>query len=245
MAQKDILGVKWNFHYETVFSMMQGLTKEDNFTDVTIVSGDELLDYQVHKFVLSAVSPVFKEILLNNPHEHPVIYLNGMKEQELQFLLQLIYFGRTTIYDSQVDAFFKVLEEFKLTGIKLPVRTTKRQQMPMNNIPTSSGMTNGSRNENQKRSVASSKGARYECERCDYKATQKGSLRKHQENIHEGVRHECDKCDYKATNKDNLRAHHKSVHGGVRYKCDQCDYVTGWTQHLSRHKRTKHQNMLL
>ena len=65
---------------------MQELTKEDNFTDVTIVSGDELLDYQVHKFVLSAVSPVFKEILLNNPHEHPLIYLNGVKEQELQFL---------------------------------------------------------------------------------------------------------------------------------------------------------------
>ena len=55
--------------------MIKGLTLEDKFADLTIVSGDELLDYQVHKFVLSAVSSVFKEILLNNPHEHPLMYL--------------------------------------------------------------------------------------------------------------------------------------------------------------------------
>ena len=59
MSQKDIIGVKWNFQYETIFSMIQGLTNEDPFSDVTVVSGDEMLDYQVHKFVLSAVSPVF------------------------------------------------------------------------------------------------------------------------------------------------------------------------------------------
>ena len=127
MAQNDVLGVKWNFQYETVFSMIQGLTNEDPFSDVTLVSGDELLDYQVHKFVLSAVSPVFKEILLNNPHDHPLIYLNGVEERELQYLLQLIYFGRTTVYDSQVDAFLKVLEEFQLSGIELPNRTKTKQ----------------------------------------------------------------------------------------------------------------------
>ena len=82
MAQDNILGIKWNFQYESVFSMIQGLTKEeeDPFSDVTIVSGDQRLDYQVHKFVLSAVSPVFKEILMKNPHEHPLIYLSDVKE---------------------------------------------------------------------------------------------------------------------------------------------------------------------
>ena len=87
MGQDDVLGVKWNLQYESVFSMIQGLTNNDPFSDVTVVSGDEMLDYQVHKFVLSAVSPVFKEILLNNPHEHPLIYLSGVRERELQYLL--------------------------------------------------------------------------------------------------------------------------------------------------------------
>ena len=55
MAYQDVLGIKWNFQHESVKSMIQGMTKEDKFTDVTIVSGDEILDYQVHKFMLSAV----------------------------------------------------------------------------------------------------------------------------------------------------------------------------------------------
>ena len=77
MAYKDVFGVKWNFQNESVEPMIQGMTKEDKFTDVTIVSGDEILDYQVHKFMLAAVSPVFKEILKNNPHDHPLIFLKG------------------------------------------------------------------------------------------------------------------------------------------------------------------------
>ena len=93
MANKDILRIKWNFHNISVLSMMQGFRKEDNenLTDVTMVSDDMLLKYQVHKFVLSAVSPVFKEILLNNPHDHPLIYLTGVNELsqpiELKFVL--------------------------------------------------------------------------------------------------------------------------------------------------------------
>ena len=43
-----IIGMTWNFHYETVHSMMKRLTMEDEFTDITAVSGDEVLDYQVH-----------------------------------------------------------------------------------------------------------------------------------------------------------------------------------------------------
>ena len=68
MAYLDVLGIKWNFQHESVKSMIQGMTKVDKFTDVTIVSGDEVLDYQVHKFMLGAVSPVFKKILLTNFH---------------------------------------------------------------------------------------------------------------------------------------------------------------------------------
>ena len=43
--------IKWNFQHESVKSMIQGMTKEDKFTDVTIVSSDKILDYQVHNCV--------------------------------------------------------------------------------------------------------------------------------------------------------------------------------------------------
>ena len=206
MAQNDVLGVKWNFQYETIFSMIQGLTNEDPFSDVTLVSGDELLDYQVHKFVLSAVSPVFKEILLNNPHEHPLIFLSGVRERELQYLLQLIYFGRTTVYDSQVDAFLKVLKEFQLSGIELPNRTkTKHRPKIIRSFSpdeeSAMRKMTGRRSKKQNTETVAriNDMGRFECEECEASFTTKQSLTVHKESKHEGVRYECDRCDYKAT----------------------------------------------
>ena len=39
-----------------------------------------------------------------------------------------------------------------------------------------------------------------------------GSLKEHVESIHEGVRYPCDQCDYKATQKGSLKRHKKSNH---------------------------------
>ena len=55
--------------------------KNDNpFVDVTLVS-DELIPHKVNKHVLGACSPVFKDILLKNYHQHPLIYLTGVENE--------------------------------------------------------------------------------------------------------------------------------------------------------------------
>ena len=46
---------------------------------------------------------------------------------------------------------------------------------------------------------------KYQCQQCDYKASQSTNLRIHVEAIHEGVRYTCNQCDYKATHERNLR----------------------------------------
>ena len=55
--------------------------------------------------------------------------------------------------------------------------------------------------------------------KCDYKATERGSLRQHIKPIHEGEQYTCEKCDYKATQKGSLRQHIKSIHEGEQYLC--------------------------
>ena len=66
--------------------------KHSQFVDVTLVS-DDAKPFKAHKSILSIFSPAMKEILLKNPHPHPLIYLHGTYEQELTSLLQLFYFG--------------------------------------------------------------------------------------------------------------------------------------------------------
>ena len=53
---------------------------------------------------------------------------------------------------------------------------------------------------------------RYSCDQCDYKATHKGSLKRHIESVHGDKQYPCDKCDYKTAWKGNLKTHIDSVH---------------------------------
>ena len=48
-------------------------------------------------------------------------------------------------------------------------------------------------------------GVKYDCNQCDYKATQQTNLSQHQKEIHEGVKYNCTQCDYKATHQTNLK----------------------------------------
>ena len=46
----------------------------------------------------------------------------------------------------------------------------------------------------------------------DYKVNCAGHLKEHVESIHEGVRYSCDQCDYRATTKGNLKRHEMFKH---------------------------------
>ena len=90
----DVYNLKWNY-----FSINQNSTLEDLFSQnhqpiVTLVSDDKVA-FRAHKFVLGAGSPVLKDLLLNNPHADPVIFLKGVKSFELNSILQFIYLGKT------------------------------------------------------------------------------------------------------------------------------------------------------
>ena len=77
-----------NVNAPLAFSLSDLLT-ENILSDLTLVSDDQI-QLQAHKFVLSACSPVLKNLLLDNPHSHPLIYLRGVKQEEFQSILHFI-----------------------------------------------------------------------------------------------------------------------------------------------------------
>merc|ERR1712126_9874 len=152
-------------------------TRENHFADVTLVS-DELTPFEAHKFVLSACSPVFKEILLNCQHSHPIIYLNGVKEQEVQTILCLLYFGEATFTFNRIDKLFKIVKEFKFKGIELPElqrnsKVIKRKSLTKTKYAMdNTTMHEYSKNTDEYSSSNQIKDNRrlFECDRCDYSA---------------------------------------------------------------------------
>ena len=90
-TQDEKVRYEWPKLFDHVASTLPGHLKFDKFTDVTLVSDDKK-SFQAHKFLLSAFSSEIKDILLKLPHSHPLIYFRGIESQELQAIVQFLYF---------------------------------------------------------------------------------------------------------------------------------------------------------
>ena len=89
--------------------------KED-FSDVTLACDDEK-QIKAHKMILSACSPFFQKILLNNPHQYPLIYLKGIKFESLKLILRFMYLGETKVSEEDLQSFLTAAEELKILGL--------------------------------------------------------------------------------------------------------------------------------
>ena len=69
------------------------LWEQRDFTDVTLVSKDDQ-QMEAHRGILAASSPFFKNILLKNPHQKPLLYLGNVDQARLTSILQFIYLGQ-------------------------------------------------------------------------------------------------------------------------------------------------------
>ena len=92
---------------------LKNLLSKDETADVTLVS-DDLTIFSAHKFVLSSFSPVFKDLLLNNPHPQPMIYLRGINKFELDSIIQFLYSGTAQFYHQRMEKFFETAKDLKI-----------------------------------------------------------------------------------------------------------------------------------
>ena len=97
-------------------SSFKEMRDDIDLVDVTLACGVKM-QLQAHKFVLSASSPFFKEILRNNKHPHPLIYLKGIKAGALESVIDFIYRGEVNIYQEDLNDFLAAAEELELKGL--------------------------------------------------------------------------------------------------------------------------------
>merc|ERR1712126_63406 len=121
MGQKAIIqngkfSLKWNDFQTNVSSSFSKLRKERDFFDVTLVSDDEV-HISSHKVVLSASSDFFKNILRKSSHSNPLIYLPGIKSNDLNYIMDYIYDGEVQLFQGDLDTFLEVAKKLKVDGI--------------------------------------------------------------------------------------------------------------------------------
>ena len=114
MSEK--LCLKWNDFQENVNSAFGSLREDNEFADVTLACEDGQ-QIEAHKVILAASSPFFQSLLKRNRHPHPLIYMRGIKSENLLAIVDFLYCGEANVFQENLDSFLAMAEELKLKGL--------------------------------------------------------------------------------------------------------------------------------
>merc|ERR1712055_583960 len=107
MAEK--LCLKWNDFQDNTNTAFGRLREDRDFSDVTLACGDGH-QVEAHKVILASSSPFFQNILMRNKHPHPLIYMKGVKSEDLVAIVDFLYYVETNVYQEHIDAFLVLAE---------------------------------------------------------------------------------------------------------------------------------------
>ena len=130
-SMDERLCLQWNDFNENVSSSFGDLRVDKDFTDVTLACEDGQ-QVEAHKVVLIASSPFFLNLLKRNKHPHPLVYMRGLKFENLLSLVDFLYHGEANVFQDNLDSFLGMAEEFQLKGLD------KREEEPVEQVPKES-----------------------------------------------------------------------------------------------------------
>ena len=105
--------MQWNDFKENAISSFEDLRQDKDFTDVTLACEDGH-KMEAHKVVLVASSPFFLNILKRNKHPHPLVYMRGVRSENLLAVLDFFYHGEANVRQEYLDSFLVLAEELQL-----------------------------------------------------------------------------------------------------------------------------------
>ena len=249
------MGENFNVTWEPFLSygkvMLRDLMETENFSDVILVSDDQH-QFQVHKFILSSCSLVFKKILKNNP-QNAIIYLRGIKHEELQSILEFIYFGETSIDNQRMAEFLRVARDLTLKEIgenfadywntKNVSGSSENLQMKIEDLKNEfefndEPLVDKEKLDHEKPIQTIDK--LYACTMCNKKLSTFNGIDLHIKAAHNEVKYKCQQCDFQATQLSSVNQHVKYKHEGLKFPCHHCKHKSSTKSNLKIHIQRMH-----
>ena len=112
MHQKKY-SLSWHAYADHLKSMMKKLMMNEDFADVILVTEDKK-QIKANISVLSACSPVFKDILKKEKNSSPIMYLRGIQYSEMESIMQFIYLGEATFYVERMEELLAVAKSLEI-----------------------------------------------------------------------------------------------------------------------------------
>ena len=138
MNNSEKLCLKWNNFKENTISSFGTLREDKDFSDVTLACEDGQ-QVEAHKVILASSSPFFMDILKKNKHPHPLIYMRGLKSEDLIAIMDFLYYGEANVFQDNLDSFLAIAEELRLKGLTGSDDVCKDQTKEVPKITNHSG----------------------------------------------------------------------------------------------------------
>ena len=260
MSEK--LCLQWNDFKENAIGAFGNLREDADFADVTLACEDGK-QVEAHKVILASSSPFFQSFLRRNKHPHPLIYMRGVKSNDLLAIVDFLYCGEANVFQENLDSFLAIAEELQLKGlmgnagtddvtqtepVKMPI-SKKANQIHMKEAAISK--TSGLLQTNFKEEILSNgldqivrtvalrsnfSGDLQELDEKCYTMMEKTSKQK--ENGH--LLYRCKVCGKEAIN-EHMKSHIEANHlEGISIPCNICEKTFRSRSSLTMHNRRNH-----
>ena len=110
------VNLQWKDFKENAVGAFGILREDADFADVTLACEDGK-QVEAHKVILASSSPFFQNLLKRNRHPHPLIYMTGVKSDDLLAIVDFIYRGEANVFQEHLDSFLAIAEELQLKGL--------------------------------------------------------------------------------------------------------------------------------
>ena len=250
------LCLQWNDFKENTIGSLRSLRDERDFHDVTLACEDGK-QIEAHKVILSISSPFFQNLLKRNKHLHPVIYMRGVKSDDLLAIVDFLYCGEANVCQENLDSFLAIAEDLQLQGLmgkvtsdeltetkaELPFQEKEKRVQSYKSIISHSlhDTTNQSNEDSEGRSVASTSYLTDNLQEIEAKCNSlmEKTLNK-DENGH--LLYSCVVCGKEAINgalKKHIEANHLE---GISIPCNYCDKIFRSRAAREMHNRYHHKS---
>ena len=215
MAQ-ELVRLNWNKFQESALETFKNLWSSGDFADVTLACADGQ-HVRAHKVILSSCSPFFKNILLQNAHQHPLIYMKGIEFRYLKSLVEFVYSGEVNIEKDNLNMFLDTADELQIAGLTKSLEAKETEENNMVHFEK----------ENTLMTLDGDHFVKVEdCEdNFEYLNT---------------VPYQCEICLEQFSSRSNLQIHIHASHSDNRLICDSCPFRTSFQKNLNKHIRKEH-----
>ena len=81
--------------------------RNSEFCNVTLACADNM-KFDAHKVILSAYSPVSKNMLTGEMHQHPQVFMTGVGQEVTGAVLNFMYCGEAKFKYEDINLFIKL-----------------------------------------------------------------------------------------------------------------------------------------